>query len=105
MLNLAGLAEAVIGEGKDYRHVQFLTISTGLGSGLVIDHGDLSGSPWICQRSGQLHHGAGRTISWLHYSRRNRGDQQRKQPLPPVQRMQVLEVAHAGKSMILPSRK
>lgn len=35
--NLAGLAEAVIGEGKEYRYVQFLTISTGLGAGLVID--------------------------------------------------------------------
>lgn len=35
--NLAALAEAVIGEGKDYKYVQFLTISTGLGSGLVVN--------------------------------------------------------------------
>ena len=35
--NLACLAEAVLGQGKDYSCVQFLTISTGLGSGLVID--------------------------------------------------------------------
>ncbi|MCF0260330.1 MAG: ROK family protein [Erysipelotrichaceae bacterium] len=35
--NLAALAEAVVGEGKDKRFVQFLTISTGLGSGQVID--------------------------------------------------------------------
>lgn len=35
--NLAALAEAVLGEGKDYRFVQFLTVSTGLGSGFVID--------------------------------------------------------------------
>ena len=35
--NLACLAEAVLGQGKDYFYVQFLTISTGLGSGLVID--------------------------------------------------------------------
>lgn len=35
--NLATLAEAVIGEGKDYRFVNFLTVSTGLGSGQVID--------------------------------------------------------------------
>lgn len=34
---LACLAEAVLGQGKDYSYVQFLTISTGLGSGLVID--------------------------------------------------------------------
>jgi len=35
--NLAALAEAVIGEGRNHRYVQFLTISTGLGSGQVID--------------------------------------------------------------------
>ena len=35
--NLACLAEAVVGEGKNYNYVQFLTISTGVGSGLVID--------------------------------------------------------------------
>lgn len=35
--NLAALAEAVVGEGKEYRYVQFLTVSTGLGSGQVID--------------------------------------------------------------------
>ncbi len=35
--NLAALAEAVIGEGAGKKVVQFLTVSTGLGSGLVID--------------------------------------------------------------------
>lgn len=35
--NLAALAESVIGEGKDYHLVQYLTISTGLGAGLVSD--------------------------------------------------------------------
>ena len=35
--NLAALAEAVIGEGKDYRFVQFLTVSTGIGAGFVPD--------------------------------------------------------------------
>ncbi|MDY2789384.1 MAG: ROK family protein [Lachnospiraceae bacterium] len=35
--NLACLAEAVIGEGKDYRFVQYFTVSTGLGAGFVID--------------------------------------------------------------------
>lgn len=34
--NLAGLAEAVVGEGKDKEFVQFLTISTGVGSGQVV---------------------------------------------------------------------
>ena len=35
--NDGNLAEAVAGEGKDYRYVQFLTVSTGIGSGFVID--------------------------------------------------------------------
>lgn len=35
--NLAALAEAVVGEGRDKRFVQFLTISTGVGSGFVVD--------------------------------------------------------------------
>ena len=35
--NLAALAEAVIGEGKDSNIVQYLTVSTGLGAGLVIN--------------------------------------------------------------------
>lgn len=35
--NLAGLAEAVIGEGRNCHIVQFLTISTGLGAGFIID--------------------------------------------------------------------
>ena len=35
--NLAGLAEAVVGEGKDYNYVQFFTVWTGLGAGFVIN--------------------------------------------------------------------
>lgn len=35
--NLAALAEAVVGEGRDKRFVHFLTISTGLGSGQIVD--------------------------------------------------------------------
>ena len=35
--NLAALAEAIIGEGKEHNIVQYLTVSTGLGAGLVIN--------------------------------------------------------------------
>lgn len=42
--NLAALAEAIIGKGKDYRYVQFLTISTGLGSGYVVNKQIYSGA-------------------------------------------------------------
>lgn len=36
--NLAALAEAVLGAGKDKKYVQFLTISTGIGAGFCINH-------------------------------------------------------------------
>lgn len=42
--NLAALAEAWIGEGKDYNIVQYLTVSTGLGAGLVINKKIFQGS-------------------------------------------------------------
>jgi glucokinase len=42
--NLAALAEAVLGEGKDYNIVQFLTISTGIGAGLVIHRQIMQGA-------------------------------------------------------------
>lgn len=35
--NLAALAEAVVGEGKDKKFVHFLTVSTGLGSGQIVN--------------------------------------------------------------------
>lgn len=42
--NLAALAEAIIGEGKKYNCVQYLTVSTGLGAGLVINKTIFQGS-------------------------------------------------------------
>ncbi len=42
--NLAALAEAVVGDGKDKKIVQYLTISTGLGSGQVVDKKIYDGS-------------------------------------------------------------
>lgn len=38
--NLAALGEARVGEGRNYNVVQFLTISTGIGAGLVVN-GDI----------------------------------------------------------------
>lgn len=62
--NLAALAEAVVGEGKDYRYVQFLTVSTGLGSGQVIDkqiyigaHGFAHEVANVCLWKGGPNHG------------------------------------------------
>ena len=63
--NLAALAEAVIGEGKDYRYVQFLTVSTGLGAGFTIDkkiyigsHGFAQELAWMCLWKGGPSHGS-----------------------------------------------
>ena len=46
--NLAGLAEAVVGEGKDYNYVQFFTVSTGLGAGFVINKEIYHGAHGFC---------------------------------------------------------
>lgn len=37
MMQILQFAEAIIGEGKEYNIVQYLTVSTGLGAGLVIN--------------------------------------------------------------------
>lgn len=42
--NLAALAEAVVGQGKEHNYVQFLTISTGVGAGLIINKNIFVGS-------------------------------------------------------------
>lgn len=47
--NLAALAEAVLGEGKDLRYVDFLTVSTGLGCGQVIDRQIFGGAHGFAQ--------------------------------------------------------
>lgn len=47
--NLAGLAEAVIGAGAGKSHVQFLTISTGVGEGFCIDGKIYQGSKGFAQ--------------------------------------------------------
>lgn len=47
--NLAGLAEAVLGAGKEKSPVQFLTISTGIGAGLCIDQKIYHGAKGFAQ--------------------------------------------------------
>lgn len=47
--NLAGLAEATIGAGKDLDYVQYLTVSTGLGGGFVINKEIYQGSKGFAQ--------------------------------------------------------
>lgn len=47
--NLACLAEAAAGAGKDSRYVQFLTVSTGIGAGFCIDRKIYHGSRGFAQ--------------------------------------------------------
>lgn len=63
--NLAALAEAVVGEGKNYRYVQFLTVSTGLGAGFIIDkkifqgaHGFANEVAHVCMVNNGPSHGS-----------------------------------------------
>lgn len=63
--NLAALAEATIGEGKSYDVVQYLTVSTGLGAGLVIHkrifqgtHGFANEVANICMQPNGPSHGS-----------------------------------------------
>lgn len=42
--NVAGLAEAIYGAGKDSEIVQYITVSTGVGGGLIIDKKIISGA-------------------------------------------------------------
>lgn len=52
--NLAGLAEACVGYGKDYNVVQYLTLSTGIGGGLVIDKKIVTGKYGFAQEVGSM---------------------------------------------------
>lgn len=50
--NAAALAEAVLGAGKGYRSVYYITVSTGIGGGLVIDRKIWTGSAGYAGEAG-----------------------------------------------------
>lgn len=52
--NVAGLAETVLGAARGYRHVIFLTISTGIGSGMICDGKMLLGSVGLGAEAGHI---------------------------------------------------
>lgn len=52
--NLAALAETAMGAARGYRHVVFLTISTGIGAGIVSDGKLLIGSQGLGAECGHL---------------------------------------------------
>jgi glucokinase len=52
--NLAALAEATMGAGRGYKDVIFLTISTGIGSGILVDGRLIIGSAGLGAECGHL---------------------------------------------------
>lgn len=52
--NVASLAEAIYGAGKDYDNVCYITLSTGVGGGIVIDKKLISGAYGIAAEIGNI---------------------------------------------------
>ncbi|NWG15339.1 MAG: ROK family protein [Chloroflexi bacterium] len=52
--NVAGLAEAICGAGRGYRHLIFITLSTGIGSGIIVDGRMLLGKAGLAAEAGHM---------------------------------------------------
>jgi len=52
--NVAGLAETVMGAAVGYRHVVFITVSTGIGSGIICDGKILLGRTGLAAEAGHM---------------------------------------------------
>lgn len=52
--NVAGLAEAIVGAGKGYKVVQYITMSTGIGGGLIINKKMVVGKNGLAQEIGSM---------------------------------------------------
>ena len=52
--NVAGLAEAFVGNGKGYDVVQYITMSTGIGGGLVMNKKMIIGKNGLAQEIGSM---------------------------------------------------
>jgi len=63
--NVAALAEVARGAARGYRHVIYITVSTGIGSGIVIDGRLILGTTGLAAEAGHmmLHFGEGRVSS------------------------------------------
>jgi glucokinase len=63
--NVAGLAETVMGAARGCRHVVFVTVSTGIGSGMICDGKMLLGSVGLGAEAGHIIMVAGDRVSTL----------------------------------------
>jgi glucokinase len=52
--NVAGLAETIMGAAQGYRHVIFMTVSTGIGGGVIIDGKMLLGKTGLGAEAGHI---------------------------------------------------
>lgn len=52
--NVAALAEAALGAGQGYQHVIYVTVSTGVGSGIIIDGRMLLGKSGLAAEAGHM---------------------------------------------------
>lgn len=52
--NVGGLAEAIVGSGKGYEIVQYITLSTGIGGGLIMNKKMITGHYGFAQEIGSM---------------------------------------------------
>ncbi|WP_031499365.1 ROK family protein [Bryobacter aggregatus] len=52
--NVGALGEGVYGAGKDYRPMLYMTLSTGIGGGILTEHGLYRGADWYAGELGHL---------------------------------------------------
>jgi glucokinase len=52
--NVAGLAEAILGAANGYRHVIYITVSTGIGAGIITDGRMLLGATGLGAEAGHI---------------------------------------------------
>lgn len=63
--NVAGLAETILGAARGYRHVIFITLSTGIGSGIIVDGRMLLGEIGLAAEAGHMTLVVGERVSTL----------------------------------------
>ncbi len=63
--NVAALAETIRGAARGYRHVVFITISTGIGGGIIVDGKLLQGIEGLAAEAGQIILVIGERVSTL----------------------------------------
>jgi len=88
--NVAGLAETILGAARGYRNVIFLTISTGIGSGMICDGKMLLGTVGLAAEAGHIIMIVGDEVSTL----------EKEAAGPALARKSVARIQKGEKSLI-----